>query len=88
MLSMLFRTSAESDRLIGVASSSFSVASDEYTRRKVPRTVNGTGHTDPSESAAASRRVPFIAVKPVPGDFSELDECLLATGETTDATDD
>ena len=36
---MLFRTSSESDRLIGVASSSFSVASDEYTRRKVGRRI-------------------------------------------------
>jgi hypothetical protein len=45
---MLFRTSSESDRLIGVASSAFSVASDEYTRRNVGRRI-------------APR--PFIAVK-------------------------
>ena len=30
----------------------------------------------------------IIAVKPVPGDFSELVDSFLATGETTDATDD
>ena len=36
---VLVARSSESDRLIGVASSAFSVASDEYTRRNVGRRI-------------------------------------------------